>query len=90
MACERCKELEAKLEALREAISGWEGYAWKNRQYIDDVGEYFAKLKELQPQPVTLKVDKLDLKPATDLAGFQKALEGKVLDSAKTTGYYGR
>lgn len=37
-----------------------------------------------------LKVDKLDLKPATDLAGFQKALEGKVLDSAKITGYYGR
>lgn len=37
-----------------------------------------------------LKVDKLDLKPGTNLAGFQKALEGKVLDTAKITGYYGR
>jgi Raf kinase inhibitor-like YbhB/YbcL family protein len=37
-----------------------------------------------------LKVDKLDLKPDTKLAGFQKAVEGKVLDTAKITGYYGR
>ena len=37
-----------------------------------------------------LEVAKLDLKPATDLAGFQKALEGKILDSIKITGYYGR
>ena len=37
-----------------------------------------------------LKVDKLDLKPGTDLADFQKALEGKTLDTAKITGYYGR
>ena len=33
---------------------------------------------------------KLDLKPAANLTGFQKALEGKVLDTAKITGYYGR
>ena len=37
-----------------------------------------------------LNVPKLDLKPATDLAGFQKAMEGKVLGTAKFTGYYGR
>jgi hypothetical protein len=37
-----------------------------------------------------LSVAKVDLKPATDLAGFQKALEGKVLATAKITGYYGR
>jgi Raf kinase inhibitor-like YbhB/YbcL family protein len=37
-----------------------------------------------------LNVPKLDLKPSTDLAGFQKALEGKVLGTAKITGYYGR
>jgi len=37
-----------------------------------------------------LKVDRLDLKPATNLAGFQKALEGKILDTAEITGYYGR
>jgi Raf kinase inhibitor-like YbhB/YbcL family protein len=37
-----------------------------------------------------LNVPKLDLKPATDLAGFQKALEGKILDTAQITGYYGR
>ncbi len=45
------------------------------------------------PYEVTLyalKVDKLDLKPRTDLATFQKALAGKTLDSAKITGYYGR
>ena len=32
----------------------------------------------------------LDLKPSTNLTGFQKALEGKVLGTAKITGYYGR
>lgn len=37
-----------------------------------------------------LKVDKLDLSPATSLTAFQKALEGKVLATAKITGYYGR
>jgi Raf kinase inhibitor-like YbhB/YbcL family protein len=37
-----------------------------------------------------LNVARLDLKPATDLAGFQKALEGKILGTAKITGYYGR
>jgi Raf kinase inhibitor-like YbhB/YbcL family protein len=37
-----------------------------------------------------LNVAKLDLKPSTDLAGFQKAMEGKVLGTAKITGYYGR
>ena len=37
-----------------------------------------------------LNVPRLDVKPATDLAGFQKALEGKVLGTAKITGYYGR
>lgn len=37
-----------------------------------------------------LKVDRLDLKPGTDLDSFQKALEGKILATAKITGYYGR
>jgi Raf kinase inhibitor-like YbhB/YbcL family protein len=37
-----------------------------------------------------LNVPKLDLKPSTNLAGFEKALEGKVLGTAKITGYYGR
>lgn len=37
-----------------------------------------------------LKVPKLDLKPATNLDSFQKALEGKTLGTAKITGYYGR
>ena len=37
-----------------------------------------------------LNVPKLDVKPATDLAGFQKAMEGKVMGTAKITGYYGR
>ena len=37
-----------------------------------------------------LNVPKLDVKPDTSLAGFEKALEGKVLGTAKTTGYYGR
>ncbi|MGQ9689040.1 MAG: YbhB/YbcL family Raf kinase inhibitor-like protein [Desulfobaccales bacterium] len=45
------------------------------------------------PYEVTLyalKVAKLDLKAATKLTEFQKALEGKVLGTAKITGYYGR
>ncbi len=37
-----------------------------------------------------LKVPKLDLKPGTDLTGFQRALEGNILGTAKITGYYGR
>ena len=37
-----------------------------------------------------LNVPKLDLKPDINLDGFQKAMEGKVLATAKTTGYYGR
>jgi len=37
-----------------------------------------------------LKVDRLDLPPATGLAAFQKALEGKVLTTATLTGYFGR
>ena len=37
-----------------------------------------------------LKAARVDLKPATDLAGFQKALESKVLATAQITGYYGR
>jgi len=37
-----------------------------------------------------LNIAKLELPPATNLAGFQKALEGKVLGTAKMTGYYGR
>ncbi len=37
-----------------------------------------------------LKVPKLDLKPDAGLAGFNQALAGKVLASAKWTGHYGR
>jgi Raf kinase inhibitor-like YbhB/YbcL family protein len=37
-----------------------------------------------------LSVEKLDLGVDTNLAAFQKALEGKVLASAKITGMYGR
>ncbi len=37
-----------------------------------------------------LSVPALDLKPNTDLAGFTKALQGKILAQASITGYYGR
>jgi hypothetical protein len=37
-----------------------------------------------------LSSPKLDLKANAGLAAFTKALEGKVLGSATTTGYYGR
>jgi Raf kinase inhibitor-like YbhB/YbcL family protein len=37
-----------------------------------------------------LSVPKLDLKPDTDLAGFTRSLEGKILGQASLTGYYGR
>jgi Raf kinase inhibitor-like YbhB/YbcL family protein len=37
-----------------------------------------------------LNTAKLDVKPAADLKGFTKALEGKILDTTKITGYYGR
>jgi Raf kinase inhibitor-like YbhB/YbcL family protein len=37
-----------------------------------------------------LDTARLDLKPATSLAAFHQALEGKILGTAKITGYYGR
>ncbi len=37
-----------------------------------------------------LNIPRLDLKQHTDLAGFHKAMEGKILATAKITGYYGR
>ena len=37
-----------------------------------------------------LSVPKVELKATTNLAGFQKALEGKVLATAIITGYFGR
>lgn len=37
-----------------------------------------------------LSVEKLDLSENTSLDGFRKALEGKVIQSAKTTGMYER
>jgi hypothetical protein len=37
-----------------------------------------------------LSVPALDLKPGTDLAGFTRALTGKILAQASVTGYYGR
>ena len=37
-----------------------------------------------------LNVPRLDLKQHTDLADFHKAMEGKILATAKITGYYGR
>ena len=38
--------LWAELQALREAMTGWEGYAHKQGEYVDDIGEYFAALLE--------------------------------------------
>jgi len=37
-----------------------------------------------------LSVPKVELKASTNLAGFKKALEGKVLGTASITGYFGR
>lgn len=45
------------------------------------------------PYEVTLyalSVPRLELKPSTSLREFQQALEGKVLATARITGYYGR
>jgi N-methylhydantoinase B/oxoprolinase/acetone carboxylase alpha subunit len=30
-------------EQLREAMTGWEGYGWKNDVYIDSLDSYFRK-----------------------------------------------
>ncbi|MBW1992109.1 MAG: hypothetical protein JRI59_08350 [Deltaproteobacteria bacterium] len=37
-----------------------------------------------------LSVPKLELRPDVGLEGFKQALEGKILDQASITGYYGR
>ena len=37
----------SKLAAYKEVTTGWDGYAWKNGEYIDDIQEYFdSKLEE--------------------------------------------
>lgn len=35
--CPMCK--------LKEAMTGWEGYSWKDGKYIDSIQEYFDLLK---------------------------------------------
>ena len=39
------REAIKKLQEYEAALSGWESYAWKDGEYIDDVQEYFDKIK---------------------------------------------
>ena len=44
---EAYEELQAKYDALREAMTGWYGYCKRNGVYVDDVQEFFDEvLKE--------------------------------------------
>lgn len=33
-----------EIKKLRDTITGWSGYGWKNGEYIDDLEEYFAEI----------------------------------------------
>jgi hypothetical protein len=35
-----------KIKKLLDSITGWDGYGWKDGKYIDDINEYFDKVKE--------------------------------------------
>lgn len=42
------REAISKLAEYRKATIGWDGYAWKDGEYIDDIQEYFnSGLKEI-------------------------------------------
>lgn len=43
MFINRTKDGEA---ALRRAITGWSGHGWKDGRYVDDIEEYFDKVRE--------------------------------------------
>ena len=45
------QKMEADNKSLREAMTGWEGYAHKQGEYVDDIGEYFAALLEVSDAP---------------------------------------
>jgi Raf kinase inhibitor-like YbhB/YbcL family protein len=90
--------LPAEASALEEGVSGK-----KMPHGVAELHNSWGKPGYGGPQPppgtgdhpyvvslYALKVPKLDLKPATDLKGFQRALEGNILGTAKITGYYGR
>ena len=38
------KPESTEIKKLRDAITGWSGYGWKNGEYIDDLEEYFAEI----------------------------------------------
>jgi len=42
---EQVQSLQREVVALREALSGWNGYSWKDGEYIDDLQEYFDSVK---------------------------------------------
>lgn len=44
LAAERFEKqaLAARVAELEDALRGWDGYAWKDGKYHDDLNEYFA------------------------------------------------
>jgi len=40
------QDLQDQVLALRQATTGWEGYALKDQEYIDDIQEYFDQVKQ--------------------------------------------
>ena len=37
---------EGEREKLLDSITGWVGYGWKDGEYIDDISEYFDRIRK--------------------------------------------
>lgn len=33
-----------EIERMREAMTGWDAYGWKNGEFVDDLDKYFKKI----------------------------------------------
>lgn len=39
-------ETDIEIKKLRDATTHWNGYGWKDGVYVDDLDDYFSKIKE--------------------------------------------
>ena len=49
-----------KIEKLKNAIKGWDGYGWKDDEYIDDLEEFFKNvINDIDKKPSENITEKL-------------------------------
>ena len=45
---DRLQEAQHEIERLKEAMTGWRGYGWRNGEYHDSIQEYFDSALDRQ------------------------------------------